>query len=146
MFIPFSSEFRKHLYTYCFELFIGYIVFISISLNVFLALFFGTFLCFFHYFDTLCLFLCTKCRSYPSQTLCRRSILFFNLTLALCWFSNFCHCLSSLCIESSPLLRVCQDLSVSQKEESQSALIFRLIESQNLRQLLLKCANIHSAV
>ena len=43
--------------------------FIKICFWLLVVLLFGTFLCFFHYLDTLCLFLCTEWRSYPSQTL-----------------------------------------------------------------------------
>ena len=46
----------------------------------------------------------------------------------------------------SPLLRVCQDLSVIQGEESHLAPSFRLIGCQTLRQQLLKYANIYSPV
>ena len=52
---------------------------------------------------------------------------------------------SSIC-NSSHLLRVCEDLSMSQRGRLQSALRFRLIGSQTHRQQLFKWANIHSPV
>lgn len=62
--------------------------------------------------------------------------------IALACLTNLCDCLSCfLCSLGSNQLMVCQDLSVSQREEFLSSPRFRLLGSQTHRQQLLKYAN-----
>lgn len=104
------------------------------------------FFCFLISHDSLCLFYVfgeTATSLLIGGALYRTWALLFNFPVApSCLSTSVIVPTAYFTFRSSQLLRLCQNLSVSQRKRSQSAPNFRLIRSQTLRQQLLKSTNI----